>query len=98
MGSLERGGLESFKSQTALSKLVMELVMLCGSRRDIISTIRVYPWFVLVEKGLDAPAMDEMNLDSLIHKRLIELVGTRNLNLGGVAKLILARIAGAFRR
>lgn len=90
-------GVDSFRGQTALSKLVMELIMLCASRNDIISEVRVFPSFVVVKKSLCAPELRGMRLDTLIYKRGIELVGSRNLNLLGVGKLVLRRLTDAFR-
>ena len=88
----------SFRGQTALSKLVMELVMLCASRNDIVSEVRVFPWFVVVKKSLRAPKLAGMKLDSLIHKEGIELVGTKDLNLLGVSKLLMSRLAHSITR
>lgn len=87
MGALAK--CDSFRGHTALSKLVMELIMLCASRNDIISEVRVFPSFAVVKKSRSAPELHGMRLDRLIHKRGVELVGSRNLNLLGVGKLVL---------
>jgi len=87
-----------YQGQTSLSRLVMELVMLCAGRRDIVSEVQVFPWFVVVRKSLTAPPLPDMKLDRLIYKKGIELVGTTDLNLLGVSKLILSRLVSSVRR
>ena len=91
-------GFDNYPGETALSKLVMELIMLCASRNDIVSEVRVFPWFVVVKKSPRAPQLNGMKLDSLIHRHGIELVGTKDLNLLGVAKLVMSRLANSIRR
>jgi len=88
----------AWQGQTALSKLVMELTMLCASRQDIVSEIQIFPWFVVVKKSARAPALDRMSLDTLIRKRGVEIVGSGDLNLAGVAKMILSRLTNSVRR
>lgn len=88
---------KGFKGQTALSKLVMEIIMLCASRNDIVSEVRVFPSFVIVRKSSSAPELTDVCLDKLVHKEDIELVGTRDLNLSGVGKLLTRRLLDAFR-
>lgn len=87
-----------YPGQTALSMLVMELLMACASRSDVISEIRVFPAFVFVRKSQDAPAMTTFRLDGLYQKRGIELVGARHLNLGGVTRVWVERLTGSLRR
>lgn len=72
--------------------------MVCTSRRDVISELRVFPSFALIRKAREAPAMSTFNLASYYTKRDIELAGTENLNLDGVARLLGRRIAATVKR
>jgi hypothetical protein len=78
--------------RTALSMLVMELMMVCASRSDLISEVRVFPSFAFVTKSPQALPISDFELDSLYTKRGIELVGAEKHNLMGVSKLVLARL------
>jgi len=89
---------KSLPGHTALSKLIMELVMLCASRNDIVSEVRIFPGFVVVKKSASSPNLHGMKLDDLINKQGIELVGTRDLNLGGVSQLLISRLRNMIRR
>jgi cephalosporin hydroxylase len=88
----------SYKDQTALSMLLMELVMLCASRPDLISEIRVFPAFAFIRKSLIAPALPRLCLESLYQKRGIELVGERDYNLKALAGLFANTLRGSTRR
>jgi SAM-dependent methyltransferase len=81
-------GSRFFMGETALSMLVMELIMLCAARRDLVAEVRAFPNYAFVRKSSDAKSMPHFRLDELHLGREIELVGTQNLNLGGVAHLI----------
>jgi hypothetical protein len=85
-------GFDLHAGKTALSMLIMELTMACTARRDVINEVRVFPSFVQVKKALTAPYLADMELSSLYTKRDIELVGTEEQNLGGVARLIGKRL------
>lgn len=86
-----------FMGETPLSVLIMELVMLCASRSDLISDIRVFPSFAFIRKAQSAPPMKELDLGSSYHKRGIELVGSKNLNLRGVSRLLGESLADRIR-
>ena len=66
----------------------MELTMLCASRKDIVSEIRIFPSFVIVTKALSAPPLPDMRLDRLCKKRGVELAGTKHLNIAGMCRLV----------
>ena len=83
---------------TPLSQLIMELTMLCASRGDLISEVRVFPAFTFIRKADGAPAMPDFSLDSLYLKRNIEISSMEHLNLGGIARLVQARIVQRTRR
>jgi SAM-dependent methyltransferase len=91
-------GSKFFPGQTALSKLIMELTMLCGSRRDLIEEIRIFSSFAFVRKAAHAPALVDMNIDALYSKRGIELVGTGEISFGGVAKVLSEGFSERARR
>ncbi|MET0497169.1 MAG: class I SAM-dependent methyltransferase [Steroidobacteraceae bacterium] len=80
-----------YRGQTALSMLIMELTMLCASRKDIVSEIRIFPSFVIVTKALAAPPLPDMRLDRLCNKRGVQLAGTKHLNIGGIPRLLAER-------
>lgn len=86
-----------YRGETALSMLIMELAMLCASRGDIVSEIRLFPAFALIRKSLRATHLCDFSLDSLYHKRGIELVGARDFKLGSIARLIVQSIASRTR-
>ena len=48
-------GRQSFMGKTAMSLFIMELIMLCASRSDIISEVRVFPAFAFIKKAAHAP-------------------------------------------
>lgn len=81
-----------YEGRTALSMLIMELVMLCASRNDLVSEVRVFPSFAFIRKAPHAPDVKEFNLNALYSKRGIELVGAQHANLGGVGKMLLQNI------
>lgn len=83
-----------YKGETALSKLLMELIMLCASRRDILAEIRVFPSFAFLRKSPEAPPLPGMRLDNLYTKRGLSLVGTRNLGIGSLLRVFLERLKG----
>lgn len=86
------------QGQTALSMLIMELLMVCASRSDVISEVRVFPAFAFVRKSPDAPALENFRLDDLYRKRGIELVGARNFNLAGVGRTWAEGVADSTKR
>lgn len=81
-----------YRGETALSKLVLELVMLCGARRDLVAEVKVYPWFVVIKKGNGVCPEGTFQLDRLTYKRGIEVVGEKDLSLANVFRLIAARL------
>jgi SAM-dependent methyltransferase len=87
-----------YVGETALSMLIMELAMLCASRGDLVSDIRLFPSFAFIRKSPDATAVANFSLGSLYSKRGLELVGARNANLGGVARLLADRVLASTRR
>jgi cephalosporin hydroxylase len=91
-------GHQSFMGQTALSMLIMEITMLCASRSDLVSELRIFPSMAFIRKSPDAPPIPDFSLDSSYRKRGIELVGARRPNLAGVAQLLAERIAHSARR
>lgn len=91
-------GHHSRQGQTALSMLIMELIMVCASRPDLVSNIRVFPAFAFIHKSVDAPPMSEVPLESLYQKRGIELIGAKDLNLKGVASMVTQRLTYNTRR
>jgi cephalosporin hydroxylase len=91
-------GHRSREGQTALSMLIMELLMLCASRSDLVSNIQIFPAFAFIHKSIDAKPMPEMQLKSLYEKRGIELIGAKDLNLKGVAGMIAQRLTHNARR
>lgn len=89
---------KTYGGHTSLSMLIMELLMLCASRRDLISEVRVFPAFVFVRKSPEAMPLAEFALDEAYSKREIELVGTQHLHLAGVARLAARSVATRTRR
>jgi predicted O-methyltransferase YrrM len=86
------------EGETALSMLIMELIMVCASRPDLVSNIQVFPAFAFIHKSASAPPMSEAPLESLYRKQGIELIGVKNLNLKGVADLVGQRLTHNARR
>jgi hypothetical protein len=91
-------GHQAFMGQTALSMLIMELTMLCASRPDLVSEIRIFPAFAFIRKSAAAEPMSRIRLESLYQKRGIELVGQKDLNIKGVADLVLGRFRNSAHR
>lgn len=91
------GRFPHYRGQTPLSVLIMELVMTCASRADLITEVRVFPTFAFIRKALAAPALPHFSLDGLYAKGELEIVGTRNLNFGGVARVAGARLKRLLR-
>jgi SAM-dependent methyltransferase len=84
--------------QTPLSMLIMEIAMLCASRSDLVSDIRLFPAFAFIRKAPEAPPTAELNLSSLYNKRGIELVGARDADIGAIVRLLAKRALGATQR
>lgn len=91
-------GHHSRQGQTALSMLIMELIMVCASRPDLVSNIRIFPAFAFIHKSVDAPPVGDIPLKSLYEKRGVELIGTKDLNLRGVAGMLAQRLTHNARR
>jgi len=89
---------EYFMGETPLSMLIMELLMLCASRSDLVSDLHVFPAFAFVRKSEHAPQMMDFDLSSSYRKRGIEIVGAKDLNLRGVAQLAVRRMKDRLRR
>lgn len=87
-----------FMRETALSMLVMELLMLCAARSDLVAEVRVFPTYAFVRKSPDANPIPDFRLDKLDLGREIALVGTQNLNLGRVARLVARNLEQRARR
>ena len=51
-------GKQYFVGHSALSVLIMELLMLCASTEDIISEVRVFPAFTFIQKSRRAPDLN----------------------------------------
>jgi hypothetical protein len=66
-------GRQSFMGKTAMSLFIMELIMLCASRCDIISEVRVFPAFAFIKKAAHAPDLTGMSVGSLYKKRGIQI-------------------------
>lgn len=67
-------GSNFFLGKTALSILLFQLIMLCASRQDIISEVRVFPSFAFIKKGDNPPCLDGMCLDDLYQVRGMRLL------------------------
>jgi SAM-dependent methyltransferase len=89
---------KAYGEQTSLSMLIMELLMLCASRSDIVSEVRVFPAFAFVRKCPEAKPLTRFALSELYRKQGIELVGTQHLHLAGVAGLVATRARRRLRR
>ncbi len=87
-----------YAGQTPLSMLVMELLMLCASRCDLVSEIRIFPAFAFIRKSPQAQPVAPLQMDGLYSKRGIEIVGAQDLNLVGVAHLIASRVKHSVHR
>ncbi len=85
-------GHDFYAGQTALSMLIMELLMVCASRPDLISEVRVFPSFAFIRKSPDAKRSSELHLESLYRKRGLELVGLRNMNVENLMQLVRGRL------
>lgn len=82
------------KGETALSLLIMELIMLSATRADIIEEIRVFPSFAFVIKSPNAPVLNDMKLDRLYTKRGLGLIGPKDLRFSDLWSVLLSRIRG----
>jgi SAM-dependent methyltransferase len=82
----------TFMGRSALSILIMELVMLCASRSDVVSEVRVFPEFALIRKSPQAQNAEDMDLDSLYTKRGLEIVSADRANLAGIARVFTQRL------
>lgn len=85
-------------SRVFIGETPLSLTMLCASRSDLISDIRVLPSFAFIRKSPEAPPVPDFTLDSLINKRALEIVGAKNTNLGGVARVLADRVAASMSR
>jgi hypothetical protein len=77
-------GFTSFEDSTSLSLLLFELIMLCASRPDIISEIRVFPTFAFITKGISAPILKDMSIKTLYNIRGMEILPARAEQSPGV--------------
>jgi hypothetical protein len=75
-----------------MSIFVMELVMICASRNDLISEVRIFPSFAFVKKAAQAPEVRELSLDSLYSKRGLEIFGLEDVERAGLAKWFKAAV------
>jgi SAM-dependent methyltransferase len=89
---------ENYEERTPLSILVMELIMACASRNDLISEVRIFRSMAFIRKSPNAQLMQGLSLDDLYIKRNIELVGAQHLNLKAITRLIAIRITQRPRR
>lgn len=80
-----------YRNETALSLLVMELLMVCASRSDLISEVRVFPSFAFVRKAVDAPPLEDFRLSDSYGKRGMALSGVGNLDLKGILSLLVEK-------
>lgn len=87
-----------YRNETALSLLVMELLMLCASRSDIISEVRVFPSFAFIRKAQNAPNLENFQLSNTYSKRGLALSGAAHLDLAGLGGLLREKIARRFSR
>jgi hypothetical protein len=76
-----------YLGKTPLSKLVMELVMVCASRPDLISEVRVFPYFAFIRKATTAPINEPLRLKGLYSTRDLELLGAQDSMFASVARL-----------
>lgn len=88
----------SYAGKTPLSLLVMELVMACASRPDMISEVRIFPSFAFIRKAPNAPHVAGLSMDDLYIKHNLELVGAQHLNLKAVSRLVASRLVNRSRR
>jgi hypothetical protein len=87
--------------ETAVSLLVMELVMLCASRGYLISEVRIFPSFAFIPRALHAPSMPAIALDSLYSMRGIDVIGADEPDLVGARRLtkhLFGRVPDKLRR
>jgi SAM-dependent methyltransferase len=80
-----------FRGETALSLLVFELIMICASRPDLISEVRVFSSFVFVKKALSAPDLTGMKLEDYYQSRGFEISTVDRLNATGVVSNFVAK-------
>jgi hypothetical protein len=81
-----------YTGKTPLSVLIMELAMLCASRYDLISEIRVFPAFAFIRKAYQAPRLDNFKLDGSYLKRNLEIVAPHTLDLTGIGELVMKKV------
>jgi cephalosporin hydroxylase len=86
-----------FMGKTAMSVFIMELIMLCASRSDLISEVRIFPAFVFVRKSQHAPAMTEMDLSSLYNKRGIGIIGADGMNWRDLVRFFSQRLSSRLK-
>ena len=91
-------GNKLYLGETPLSMFIMELAMLCASRSDIVSEVRLFPAFALIRKSPDARSLPNFSVSSSYHKRGIVLVGAKNADLGGIARLLGNRVLDSTRK
>jgi cephalosporin hydroxylase len=85
-------GSKVFMGKTAMSIFIMELIMLCASRSDLIREVRVFPPFAFIQKAPGAPALPDMKLDSLYTKRGLEIVSSGEPVRAGIAGVVGERL------
>jgi SAM-dependent methyltransferase len=88
---------DRYAGQTPLSVLIMEIVMACASRGDLIEEVRVFPSFAFIRKGAAARSADA-SLDRLYCAGGLEIAAYRKLHLGRIARLAAANAVHAARR
>lgn len=87
-----------YSGHTPLSKLLMEILMLCASRPDIVSEVQVFASFAFIRKAPSAPALENFELAKMYNRSGLELVGTRDMNVSALARLIAVRGVSSIRR
>lgn len=89
---------DPYQGKSSFSMLIMELVMLCASRPDLLEEVRVFPAFAFVRKSRHAKPMENFALQESYHKRNIDFVSPEHWNLKGVSRSISTRVAHLARR
>ena len=72
--------------------------MVCASRPDLISEVRVFPAFVFIQKSPAAGALNGSSLNALYERGGIEMLTPQNVNFGTVARLLRSGMAQRARR
>ena len=88
---------DRYSGQTPLSVLIMEIIMACASRGDLVEEVRVIPSFAFIRKGAAARSA-AVTLDRLYSTGGLEIAAYRKLHLGRIARLATANVAHAARR